>query len=135
MVRVSEEEAIRLGIVSSKRNKPSKRKYNNIKCEYNGLKFDSQKERDFYLILLDRQRKGEIRELKRQVKFEIQPKFYTLDGKLVREVTYVADFQYTDVKTGLRHIIDVKGGKATQTPVYKLKKKLLAYKGIYIEEV
>ena len=69
------------------------------------------------------------------MKFEIQPKFYTLDGKLVREVTYVADFQYTDVKTGLRHVIDVKGGKATQTPVYKLKKKLLAYKGIYIEEV
>ena len=52
MVRLSEDEAKRLGLVSSKRNKPSKRKkYNNTVCYYQGAKFDSKKELERYLIL------------------------------------------------------------------------------------
>lgn len=142
MVRISEEEAKRLGLVSTKRNKPSKkRKYNNQPCTFNGLKFDSIKERDEYIKLLDRQKRGEIQGLDRQVKITIQPKFKTPDGKTVREIYYVADFYYETIETvdgvmGVkRHYVDVKGGNATKTAVYKLKKKLLAYRGYYIEEV
>lgn len=135
MVRISEEEALRLGLVSSKRNKPSKKsKYNNQKCKFNGLKFDSIKERDYYLLLLDKQKHGAVRDLKRQVKITIQPSFTLPNGKKVREIYYVADFTYIDRRGGY-HIIDVKGGNATKTAVYKLKKKLLAYNGFYIEEV
>ena len=142
MVRISEEEAIRLGIVSKPQKKSKKRKYNNQPCEFNGEKFDSKKELDYYLILLDKQKRSELCDLKRQVKIVIQPAFKTPDGKTVREIYYVADFKYTsltpdgagayDIKT---HYVDVKGGNATKTAVYKLKKKLLAYRGFYIEEV
>lgn len=143
MVRLTEDEAKRLGLVSSKRNKPSKRKkYNNTVCYYRGAKFDSKKELERYLILKDKEKRGEIFELKRQVKITIQPRFKTPDGKTVREVYYLADFVYlkpvynAGVFSEYKHIIeDVKGGNATKTAVYKLKKKLLAYKGFYIEEV
>lgn len=143
MVRLSEDEAKRLGLVSSKRNKPSKRKkYNNTVCYYQGAKFDSKKELERYLILKDKEKRGEIFELKRQVKITIQPSFKTPDGKTVREIYYLADFVYLKpvyicgVFSEYKHVIeDVKGGNATKTAVYKLKKKLLAYKGFYIEEV
>ena len=56
-------------------------------------------------------------------------------GNKIRAITYKADFYFYDVKLKAWRIIDVKGSKATLTEVYKLKKKLLAYKGIIIEEV
>lgn len=135
MVRISEEDARRLGIASPKQIKPSKkRKYNNQPCECLGLKFDSQKERDYFLYLFDLLKLGEISELRLQVRINLQPSFTTPDGKKVRAIDYIADFVYQD-KNGKKHIVDVKGGKATQTAVYKLKKKLLAEKGLFIEEV
>ena len=121
--------------------KPSK--YHNRKVEYYdpGLKetitFDSEKERDYYLLLKDREQRGEIQKLERQVSITIQPAFTDKNGKKIREITYIADFIYYEYKDGKihQHIIDVKGSTNTLTEVYKLKKKLLAYKGIYIEEV
>ena len=142
MVRISEEEARRLGLASEIPKQPKKRKYNNQPCEFNGLKFDSIKERDYYITLLDEEKRGEIYELERQIKLLIQPSFKTPDGKTEKAIYYIADFKYTtitdvgggkhEVKT---HYIDVKGGNATKTAVYKLKKKLLAYRGYFIEEV
>lgn len=117
---------------------PKESKYHNRKAEYydpkTGVKitFDSEKERDYYLLLKDRERRGEISHLQRQVTIYIQPRFKTPSGETVREITYKADFAYLDHADGNTHIIDVKGFK---TEVYRLKKKLLAYKGIYIEEV
>lgn len=137
MVRITEAEAYRLGITPSL-NKPKKRKYNNNPCNLNGLKFDSIKERDYYLVLLDRQKRGEIFNLTLQEPIEIQPAFTDDTGKKHKPIIYKADFTYIEVCKELgyiKHYIDVKGGKATQTAVYKLKKKLLAYKGIFIEEV
>lgn len=139
MVRITEAEAYRLGITPSL-NKPKKRKYNNNPCNLNGLKFDSIKERDYYLVLLDRQKRGEIFNLTLQEPIEILPAFTDATGKKHKPIIYKADFTYcqrekTDSVFYKKHYIDVKGGKATQTAVYKLKKKLLAYKGIFIEEV
>ena len=113
-------------------------KYNNNKPEYYDrdlkelIKFDSNKELEYYLILKDRLKKGEIRHLKRQYPIEIQPAFTDPQGHKIKAITYKADFYFYDKILKSWRIIDVKGFK---TEVYKLKKKLLAYKGIYIEEV
>lgn len=116
---------------------PGKSKYNNNKPTFydadkrETLTFDSNKELEYYLLLKNRQKRGEIKDLERQVSFEIQPGFTMPSGEKIRAITYKADFRYHDLD-GIEHIVDVKGYK---TEVYKLKKKLLAYKGIYIEEV
>lgn len=117
---------------------PKKSKYKNNKPEYYDpdlkqlIKFDSNKERDYYLILKDREKRGEISHIERQIPIEIQPAFTMPSGEKIRAIKYIADFSYLDNRDKFIHFIDVKGMK---TDVYKLKKKLLAYKGIYIEEV
>lgn len=132
MTRLSYKEAKALGLISE-----SKSKYNNAKPEYydpdlkETLKFDSNKEFEYYLLLKDRLKRGEIFRLQRQFKITIQPTFTTPQGEKIQAITYKADFVYLDSE-GVTHIVDVKGFK---TDVYRLKKKLLAYKGFYIEEV
>lgn len=132
-MRLTEEQYNELTGSTAKRSK-----YHNRKVEYYdpGLKetitFDSEKERNYYLILKDRERRGEIIDLNRQVEIEIQPGFILPSGEKIRPITYRADFTYYDNIDSSVHIIDVKGYK---TEIYKLKKKLLAYKGYYIEEV
>lgn len=125
MVRISNKTAQSLGLVG-------KSKYNNNKIKYQGLTFDSKKEFEYYLILKDKEKRGLVFNLKRQVPLEIQPAFTDKTGVKHRAITYKADFVYTDRLTGKERYIDVKGFR---TEVYKLKKKLLAYKNIIIEEV
>lgn len=140
MVRISEEEAFRLGIAPEPK-KPKKKKYNNNLCEFKGLKFDSEKERDYYIYLKDREKKGKIFYLTLQEPIEILEAFTDSRGVKHKPIIYKADFTYIEsvrYKNSISYVkryIDVKGGKATQTAVYKLKKKLLAYKGIFLEEV
>lgn len=110
-------------------------KYSNEKFEYKGMKFDSKAEFHYYLLLEDRQRKGEIRDLQRQVVFELQPAFRDSEGRAIRAIKYIADFVYYDTDTGKRHIVDVKGSKAMETEVFKIKAKIMAYQGNEIEEV
>mgnify|MGYP003310527750 CR=1 FL=1 len=113
-------------------------KYHNRKADYYDPKtgetitFDSEKERDYYLLLKDRERRGEIKDLKRQVTIEIQRAFIDKADKKHRAINYIADFTYYDLKDYSIHYIDVKGYK---TEVYRIKKKLLAYRNIIIEEV
>lgn len=140
MVRITEQEAYRLGITPSL-NKPKKRKYNNTPCEYDGFKFDSLRERNYYIYLREKQKQGLITNLKLQEPIEILEAFTDSRGIKHKPIIYRADFTYIEPVTQkgitgyIKHYIDVKGGKATQTAVYKLKKKLLAYKGIFLEEV
>lgn len=132
MTRLSKADALRLGLI-----KP-KSKYNNNKPSYydpdlkETLTFDSNKELRYYLLLKDRVKKGEISDLRRQYTIVIQPPFTDITGTKHRAITYKADFVYLDNKTLKTRLIDVKGYK---TEIYKLKKKLLAYKGFIIEEV
>ena len=125
MVRISNKTAQRLGLVG-------KSKYNNRKVTYQGLTFDSKKEFEYYLILKDKEKRGLVFNIKRQVPLEIQPAFTDKSGVKHRAIIYKADFVYTDRVSGKIKYIDVKGFR---TEVYKLKKKLLAYKNIIIEEV
>lgn len=51
------------------RNKPSK--YRNVKCEADGITFDSRRERDYFLTLKAQQERGEILGFVRQVSVPI----------------------------------------------------------------
>ena len=104
-------------------------KYKNKKVIYNGIKFDSQKERNYYIKLKLLEEKGIISNLKLQVKFELQPSF-KFKGKTIRSINYIADFTY--IQDNKLHIVDTKG---VRTEVYRIKKKMMQYKGYEIEEV
>lgn len=97
-------------------------KYRNVKKIINGIKFDSKKEAQRYLILQANEINGHISNLELQPEFILQDKFKYL-GKTIRAIKYKADFKY--IENGIEIVEDVKGMK---TSVYKLKKKLLLYK-------
>lgn len=109
----------------------NRNKYGNKKVVADGLKFDSKHERDIYLKLKTAEKCGAIRNLRCQVPFELQEK-YTINGRTVRAIKYVADFTFEN-KDGTQEVWDAKG---VRTDVYKLKKKLFEYKyGLEIKEV
>lgn len=100
-------------------------KYRNKKVVRNGITYDSQKEANRHAVLKLLERSGKIRDLQRQVKFELLPaqreKMGT--GKVIeRACSYIADFTYYE--NGVLVVEDTKGYK---TPEYKLKKKMMLY--------
>lgn len=126
MVRISEEQ-YRQFLSKSIDYKQSK--YKNKKVVYDGIEFDSKKEGAYYLKLKMLEEKGIIQDLQLQVKFELLPSF-KFKGETIRAINYYADFTYK--QDGELHIVDTKG---IRTDVYKLKKKMMNYKGYDIEEV
>ena len=115
------------------RNKNNRSKYGNRKCTIDGISFDSVKEMNHYCDLKFLLLAGEISDLQVHKPFELQEAFRSADGSWVRAITYEADFVYKD-KDGNMIIEDVKS-KATRTDVYKIKKKMMAYKGLIIKEI
>lgn len=122
-------------------------KYGNKKITYNGITFDSIKEKDRYIELRLLERAGAITDLQRQVSFELIPAQYETferygkrgkrlnDGRrcIEKSVTYVADFVYKNVSTGETVVEDTKG---MRTEAYILKRKMMLYfHGIKIKEV
>ena len=117
-------------------------KYNNRKVRRDGLTFDSKKEHKRYNELLLLEQAGEIRNLRRQVKFvliptqrepsQIGPRGGVKKGKLLeRECSYIADFVYS--LNGKMVVEDTKG---IRTKDYIIKRKLmLRVYGIRIREV
>lgn len=99
-------------------------KYKNKKVIYNGIKFDSIKEKNRYMQLLYLEKAGLIKDIKLQYEFELQPAF-TLNKKKIRKITYIADFYYYDNNLNDYVVEDAKG---IRTDVYKLKKKMFEYK-------
>ena len=124
-------------------------KYNATKVTVDGHTFDSKHEANRYLELKLLERAGEISDLRLQVEYELIPNQYDIEeryGKngrrlkpkevlLERKCCYVADFVYTDNRTGETVVEDTKS-EATRTPEYIIKRKLvLAKYGIRIREV
>lgn len=103
-------------------------KYGNIKVvTSDGIRHDSRREAARWSELKVLEKCGAIRDLKRQVKFEVIPK---QDGE--KACKYIADFVYIDVATGKTVVEDCKG---MRTEVYKIKRKLMLYvHGIRIRE-
>lgn len=134
-----------------------KRKYRNTPTDKAGadgkiMRFASAAEARRYDELMLLLASGQIRDLKLQPQFTIQESYVTSDGQRVRAIRYHADFSYDrlerrryftddgelmqETEDWVYVVEDVKGGKATQTDKYKLKKKLMQErKGITIMEV
>lgn len=116
-------------------------KYHAEKCTIGEMKFDSKKEARRWAELYAMEQRGEISDLRTQVKFVlvptqrepdvIGPKGGITPGKVVeKEAAYIADFVYTE--NGVEIVEDSKGFR---TDVYRLKRKLMRYfYGISIRE-
>ena len=113
---------------------PRRQKFNARKTAVDGITFASAKEAARYRDLVLRLRAGEIRDLRLQPTFEVRTG--TASGVSSRTGLYSADFEYVETATGLRIVEDVKGGDATRTQAYKLRKRAVeAAYGITISEV
>lgn len=131
--------------------KNKKSKYLAKKIEIDGILFDSKKEANRYIFLKGQQRQGIIRDLRMQVPYVLIPSQYeehieytpkkrkkkTVKKLVEREVTYVADFVYTNVCNGKVSVEDVKGyRKGTAYSVFVIKRKLMLERyGIKVLEV
>lgn len=99
-------------------------KYKNKKIYYDGIYFDSKLEKARYIQLKILEKAKEIKELRRQVTYVIQPS-YKKNNKTIRSINYIADFVYYDLRKNKTIIEDTKGFK---NEVYKIKKKIFEYK-------
>lgn len=122
-----------------KQNPGSESKYHSEKVQIDGETFDSRREARRWMDLRLLEQVGEIRDLRRQVKYTLIPtQREEGDGKkpgklLEKEVSYYADFVYTDARTGEQIVEDAKG---VRTDAYILKRKLMLFvHGIRITEV
>lgn len=132
--------------------KPKRSKYGNRKTETDGIKFDSKKEARRYEELMLAMERGVIYDLRLQEDFTLQEAYTTAEGERIQAIRYRADFTYRvheqhelifwasqedmefwmSLDEGTKVVEDVKG---MRTDVYKMKKKLMAEKGISIREV
>ena len=115
-------------------------KYKNKKVEYDGILFDSKKEKDRYVFLKEAERNGEIKFLRRQMKFELIPsikeeyevqlktKTKTKERTVQLPITYTCDFAY--IKDGKEVIEDVKSSPkmAALDKTFLIKEKLFRWK-------
>ncbi len=115
----------RLGIGPARRAS----KFNAIAVVSEGYRFDSLKEERRFFELRCLEKAGQIENL------QVHPIYWiTRDGELLAR--YTGDFRYVDRRTGAWVIEDVKGGKATRTRDYVLRKKLVEQQyGIEIREI
>ena len=111
--------------------KPSK--YRNKPVVADGIKFDSGREHKRYQQLALMERAGVIRNLRRQVSYELVPAQRWADGKAELAVHYVADFVY---EQGLAVVVeDVKSEPTRKLAAYVLKRKLMLHvHGITLKE-
>lgn len=113
-------------------------KYRNTKVEFDGVKFDSKREKDRYVFLKQKEAEGVISHLKLQPKYELIPAIketYTKQLKTKTKecertvqfaITYHADFEY--YKDGQVITEDVKISKHLLPKEFSLKFKLFFWK-------
>lgn len=94
-------------------------KYRNVRVEHQGEKFDSKAEFAVYQRLQKQEQLGVIRELTRQVSFELAPRAIVA-GRPKRALTYRCDFTW--LQDGKRIVADVKG---VLTQAYIIKRHLM----------
>ncbi|MHA7146939.1 DUF1064 domain-containing protein [Burkholderia pseudomallei] len=119
----------------SKYQSTRRSKYRNTRCEYDGIKFDSKRERSRWFELIKQQDVGLISGLRRQVEFELIARQRRSDGSIERAVKYVADFTYRN-SAGELVVEDVKSAVTRKNKDYVIKRKLMLREhGITIQEV
>ena len=99
-------------------------KYGARKTTMYGHTFDSKREAEYYLELLDLKRRGEVVSITLQPSFELLEGFVDNAGYKQLPITYTPDFlvEYAD---GHTEVVEVKGMK---TRDYILRKKLFLHK-------
>ena len=114
-----------------------RQKYGNHKIKNAYGTYDSQLEFARFLFLSNREKEGEITNLRRQVEYLLIPAQYGTEIKhlktkdkevrvlLERSCSYVADFVYE--RNGKTIVEDCKGSKGIITEAAKIKKKLLLW--------
>lgn len=108
-----------------KRQRGRSHKYGAEPTEVDGIKFPSKREASRWSELKILAERGEIRNLRRQVGFDL-----VVGGTLI--CRYVCDFEYTDAEGN----VVTEDAKGVRTPEYELKKKLMrAIHGIAISEI
>lgn len=95
-------------------------KYNNVKTEIDGVVYDSKKESKRGMELIMLQKAGVIKNLKRQVRFQIVPKTETERARF-----YCADFVYEE--NGKTVIEDSKSAATAKDKVFRLKWALMKW--------
>ena len=112
-------------------------KYNAKKVEYNGILFDSVKEKDRYIVLKDAEDRGLISDLTLQPHWDTLPpkkETYIKHGKrkdkvcertLIKAIGYTADFSY--FKDGEFVVEDVKSTPKLLSRDVPLRLKLMKY--------
>lgn len=131
--------------------KSGKSKYNAQKTKRGNITFDSKREAERYDELLVMLRAGKISNLKLQPTFTLQESYITPEGERIQSIKYVADFYYEktfvypvwndvegkyDEHELIEKIVEDVKSKATRTPQYIMKRKMMQEKfGIPIQEV
>ena len=106
-------------------------KYRNQKVTVGGEAFDSKKEANRWLELVQMEKSGRISNLRRQVKYVLIPSQRQCGKVIERECSYYADFVY--MFGGVEIVEDAKG---IRTKEYIIKRKLMLWvHGIKIQEV
>lgn len=109
-------------ILHTRRKKPNK--YGARKTMMCGRTFDSKREAEYYLELLDLKRRGIVTDIRLQPSYTLLEGFTDATGKKQRPIKYTPDFlvRYAD---GHTEVVEVKGMK---TRDYMLRKKLFLHK-------
>ncbi len=116
----------------------NRNKYNNHKITVDGEVFDSEREYRRYLELQLLEKSGVIRDLHRQVTFDLIPEAREPDrygprgglhrGKVIeRGVSYIADFTYYAALPSGEEEFVVEDCKGMRTDDYKIKRKLMLF--------
>ena len=112
-------------------------KYHSRKTVVDGIIFASRREAMRYQELRLLERGGKVRNLRRQVKYNLIPAQLDSRGQVAEKpVTYIADFVYELLSDGGFWVPVVEDAKGVRTPVYIIKRKLMLERyGIRIREV
>lgn len=89
-----------------------------------GIKYDSQTEYEFECYIKKNKYELGIKDIKRQQRFILMDKFRDIDNKMIRDITYTADYVLT-MNDGTTEIVDCKGSKSTIEETFKIKFKLM----------
>lgn len=115
----------------------SKTKYGNKKVEYDGILFDSLKEKERYVVLRQAEQDGLITELALHPRWELLPakkeqyiehkknKDVVKERTILLPIRYTADFSY--IKDGGFVVEDVKGSPYTLSRDVPLRLKMMKY--------
>jgi len=103
--------------------KPLRNKFGAVKTTLAGIQFDSKAEAARYGQLQLLERTGQIAGITRQVAFVLAPSVKLHGARRAKPaLRYVADFVYSDVRTGKIVVEDVKG---VITPLFRVKQHLM----------